>query len=132
MSDHTILPERRYLHIQADLIEVCPMPDEPQYCRVAYRITMTNAGKLGLRMLGRKWIIHHADDTLHIIEAEHVFGSAPLLMPGEVFSFGGYRNFKQSPERMELRIFGVDQMLVPFVSLPCIFPKKSLRISRAG
>lgn len=128
MSDNTILPERRYLEMRVTLSELCLLPGaEPMY-RMVFRIDMMNISKLGLRLLGRKWVMRDAADHTYIMEADHVFGQDPLLTPGAVFSYGGHHDFAHKPVAMELRLFGIDQMLVPFISTPCIFPKSCFRI----
>lgn len=128
MSDNTILPERRYLDMQVAISELCVIYSKPIHYRMVYRIELRNISKLGLRLLGRKWTMKDAAGRTFILEADHVFNQDPLLTPNAVFSFGGFHDFKYPPVSMELRIFGIDQLLVPFLSTPCIFPDHCFRL----
>lgn len=129
MSDKTILPERHYLEMKVTLSELCLIPGAEVRYRMVFRIDMLNTCKLGLRLLGRKWVMRDEADHMHIFEADHVFCQDPLLTPGAVFSYGGHHDFAHKPVSMELRLFGIDQMLVPFISTPCVFPKNCFRVS---
>lgn len=131
MSDNTILPERRYLEMQIPISELCiAYSAERRVYRMVFRLTMLNTGKLNLRLLGRKWTMRDANGDVFILEADHVFGQDPMLTPGAVFSFGGHHDFVHPPVSMEVRFFGVDQMLMPFITTPCIFPERCFRLPR--
>lgn len=131
MSDNTILPERRYLEMDIPISELCRVYSEsgPLY-RMVFRLNMRNISRLNLRLLGRKWTMMDSSGNTFIMEADHVFGTDPMLTPGAVFSFGGHHDFTHPPVRMEARFFGVDQMLVPFISTPCVFPNRCFKLPR--
>lgn len=122
MSDNTILPERHYLDMQVSLSELCLLPSQRPRYRMVFRIDMRNVSKLGIRLLGRKWMMHDAAGHLHVMEADHVYEQDPLLTPGAVFSYGGRHDFDYKPVSMELRLFGIDQLLIPFITTACRFP----------
>lgn len=128
MSDNTILPERRYLEMGVPIAELCLISVEPTTYRVVFRINMLNTSKLNIRLLGRKWTVKDADGQVHIIEADHVFEQDPMLAPGAAFSYGGRHDFTSRPISMEVRFFGIDQMLVPFITTACAIPKRFLRL----
>lgn len=125
MSDNTILPERHYLdaHIPVhDWVVSYAYGAKPIY-RLVFRLDMLNISKLSIRLLGRKWTIVDAKGNVHIVEADHVFGQDPMLPPSGVFAYGGRQDFEQVPVSMELRFFGIDQMLTPFITRPIYLPK---------
>lgn len=129
MSDNSILAERHYLDLNVPLSDCRLISVSPKVYRFLFRLNMRNTGKLGLRLLGRKWIMCDHEGHTYIIEADHIFGQDPLLLPNAVFSFGGFHDFPEIPKSLELRIFGIDQMLTPFISQPCVFNKRHFRIS---
>lgn len=126
MSDNTILPERSFLKVTVPVTDFrLVYLQEPVY-RMVFRINIFNSGKMNIRLLARKWTILDKAGNMFIIEAERVFRSYPLIAPQGVFSYGGVRDFTQPPAQMELRIVGIDQMLMPFISTPCTFRKSQL------
>lgn len=131
MTDNTILPERRYLEMSVPIFELCRAYAErgPVY-RMVFRLNMLNISRLNLRLLGRKWTMQDTQGNTFILEADHVFGMDPMLTPGAVFSFGGHHDFDAPPVSMEARFFGVDQMLVPFITTPFVFPSRCFRLPR--
>lgn len=129
MSDNTILPERRYLDINIPISEFRLISTSPQVYRLIFRIDIYNSSRLGIRLMGRKWTMTDAKERTFIIEADHVFRQDPHLSPGAVFSYGGYHDFPAPPKNLELRLFGIDQMLTPFISTPCVFKKWHFRLS---
>lgn len=131
MSDNTLLPERRYLEMHVPISELClARSATSEAYRLVFRLQMLNISRLNLRILGRKWTMRDSADHTYIIEADHVFNQDPMLTPGAVFSFGGHHDFKSPPVSMELRLFGVDQMLLPFITTPYVFPNHCFRLSR--
>ncbi len=52
-----------------------------------YFITIRNASDRTVMLLGRKWVIEHADGTRLVIEGDKIVGETPRLAPGEQFSY---------------------------------------------
>lgn len=130
MSDNTILPERRYLEMNVPISELCiAYSEDCQVYRMVFRLDMLNISRLNLRLLGRKWTMKDAEDRTFIIEGDHVFGQDPMLVPGGVFSYGGHHDFNVLPVSIEVRFFGVDQMLIPFITTAYKFPARCFRLS---
>lgn len=132
MSDNTILPERHYLKMDISISELCVVRASPLVYRFIFRLNMLNISKLSIRILGRKWTMRDHTGNLYILEADHVFSQDPMLTPGAVFSYGGYHDFPSVPTSMEVRYFGVDQMLMPFISTPYVVPKSCLKLFGRG
>lgn len=126
-SDNTILPERNSLILTSPVSDfrIIYADPEPIY-RFVFRVDIFNSSKLTVRLLARKWTMVSPDDNIFIIEAENVFNTSPILSPRGVFSFGGMHDFPAPPKRLELRLAGIDQLLTPFISAPCVFSKKQL------
>lgn len=55
-----------------------------------YFITITNASEHTVQLLGRKWVLAHADGTNLVLEGERIVGETPRLAPGESFSYNSY------------------------------------------
>ena len=127
-GDHTILPERKNLLVGVSLCDFrfIYTPKGSRIYRLAYRVDILNDSKLSVRLFARKWTLMDNHSNLHILEVENVFGTRPILPPRGVFSYGGMQDFSQPPSMLELRIAGVDQMLVPFISLPYTFTRRQL------
>lgn len=131
MRDNTILPERRYLEMSVPIFELCrAYAEHGTVYRMVFRLNMLNISRLSLRLLGRKWTMKDARGNIFIIEGDHVFGIDPMLAPGAVFSYGGFHDFIYPPVGMEVRFFGIDQMLTPFITTPCVFPNRCFRLPR--
>ncbi|MCH5284993.1 MAG: ApaG domain [Akkermansiaceae bacterium] len=122
MISDAILPERSYLRMRLLAVHCSRKAPQASLWRMAFHLTLFNTSRLGLRLLGRKWVIHDTENKTHILEAEHLFGQDPMLSPGAVFAYSGYHDCPYCPTTIELRIFGIDQLLVPFISTPCVFP----------
>jgi ApaG protein len=60
-------------------------PGEPHV--FVYYITIRNISDRTVRLLGRKWVIAHADGTSLVIEGDKIVGETPRLAPGEEFSY---------------------------------------------
>jgi len=55
-----------------------------------YFITLRNASDRTITLLGRKWVIEHADGTRLVVEGDRIVGETPRLAPGEHFSYNSY------------------------------------------
>lgn len=55
-----------------------------------YFVTITNSAERAVTLLGRKWVVHHADGTQLVIEGDKIVGETPRLGPGEQFSYNSY------------------------------------------
>ncbi len=55
-----------------------------------YFITLRNASDRTVTLLGRKWVILHADGTRLVVEGDKIVGETPRLAPGEEFSYNSY------------------------------------------
>ncbi len=55
-----------------------------------YFITIHNGSDRTVTLLGRKWVVLHADGTRLVIEGDKIVGETPRLTPGEQFSYNSY------------------------------------------
>ena len=55
-----------------------------------YFITIQNHSDHTVTLLGRKWVVVHADGTRLVIEGDKIVGETPRLAPGEEFSYNSY------------------------------------------
>ncbi len=55
-----------------------------------YFITIRNASDRTVTLLGRKWVVAHADGTHLVVEGDKIVGETPRLTPGEEFSYNSY------------------------------------------
>ncbi len=55
-----------------------------------YFVTIRNATDRAITLLGRKWVVQHADGTQLVIEGDKIVGETPRLAPGEQFSYNSY------------------------------------------
>lgn len=55
-----------------------------------YFITIKNNSDRTVTLLGRKWVVVHADGTRLVIEGDKIVGETPRLAPGEEFSYNSY------------------------------------------
>ena len=55
-----------------------------------YFITIQNASDHTVTLLGRKWVVVHADGTRLVVEGDKIVGETPRLAPGEEFSYNSY------------------------------------------
>ncbi|MBC7369836.1 MAG: ApaG domain [Undibacterium sp.] len=91
-----------------------------------YFITIRNGSEHTVTLLGRKWVIEHADGSRLVIEGDKIVGEAPRLTPGEQFSYNSY-HVAGCDARACGCFHGVDELgrkihvpLPPFsLSLPC-------------
>jgi ApaG protein len=63
-------------------------PDRPH--AFIYFLTIRNLSDRRFTLLGRKWILTHADGTTQVIEGDKIVGQTPTLAPGEEFSYNSY------------------------------------------
>ena len=82
MSCGTILTERAYLSVHVPFLQLARMRSGREPYSVFFQLTIQNVSTVLVQLLGRKWTIHEGNDTLRIIEGEHVFGVDPVLAPG--------------------------------------------------
>jgi len=55
-----------------------------------YTITIRNRSDRTVSLLGRKWVIAHADGTSLVVEGDKIVGETPRLAPGEEFSYSSH------------------------------------------
>jgi ApaG protein len=55
-----------------------------------YFITIRNGSDRAVTLLGRKWVVLHADGTRLVIEGDKIVGDTPRIAPGEQFSYNSY------------------------------------------
>jgi ApaG protein len=63
-------------------------PDKPH--AFVYFITITNDSDRTVTLLGRKWVLEHADGSRIVLEGDKIVGESPRLVPGEAFSYNSY------------------------------------------
>jgi ApaG protein len=63
-------------------------PDKPH--AFVYFVTIHNGSDRAVTLLGRKWVVLHADNTRLVIEGDKIVGETPHLAPGEQFSYNSY------------------------------------------
>ena len=63
-------------------------PDRPH--AFIYYLTIRNDSSLTVTLLGRKWVVEHADGTQLVVEGDKIVGETPRLAPGEEFSYNSY------------------------------------------
>lgn len=113
------------LHLVMSGVQALRRP-RPIY-RTLFRISVCNTGAQPVRLLGRKWTLRDRNGNTRIIEASKVFNDYPTLSPGAVFSCSGCHEFDAPPVSIELRLFGNDELGIPFISEPLHFPKDCFR-----
>jgi ApaG protein len=67
----------------------CSLPEDKPHAFV-YFITILNGSDHTVTLLGRKWVIEHADGNRLVIEGDKIVGETPRLAPGEQFSYNSY------------------------------------------
>ncbi|HKB92356.1 MAG TPA: ApaG domain [Opitutaceae bacterium] len=73
-----------------------------------YFITISNQSDRTVTLLGRKWIVVHADGSSLVIEGDKIVGETPKLNPGEEFSYNSYHVTGQNA-RAHGSFHGVDE-----------------------
>ena len=102
-----------------------PMPSRRRGELWCFRVSMRNNSTGTICLRGRKWVMSYANGEQRVVEATQVFNCRPVLERGAVFSFGGEMPFPTPPERVELRLFGEDQLRSPFMTPPLVFPQRN-------
>ena len=62
-----------------------------------------------MTLLGRKWVLTHADGSRQIIEGDKIVGETPRLEPGESFSYNSY-HVAGIDARAQGSFHGVDEL----------------------
>lgn len=73
-----------------------------------YFITIENNSDRTVTLLGRKWIVVHADGSRLVIEGDKIVGETPKLAVGEKFSYNSYHVSGQNA-RAHGSFHGVDE-----------------------
>lgn len=90
---------------------------EPRHAFI-YFITINNLSDRAVTLLGRKWVIRHADGSREVIEGDKIVQQTPYLAPGESFSYNSYHVDEQDAEA-EGAFHGVDDAGQPvFTRIP--------------
>jgi len=63
-------------------------PDRPH--AFIYYLTIRNGSDRTVTLLGRKWVVGHADATQLVVEGDKIVGETPRLAPGAHFSYNSY------------------------------------------
>ena len=80
-------------------------PDQPH--AFVYFLTIHNESDRTVTLLGRKWVIEHADGTRLVVEGDKIVGETPTLAPGGHFSYNSYHVTGQ-PGRAHGSFHGLD------------------------
>ena len=84
------------------------LPAETPHAFV-YFITIRNTSDRTVTLLGRKWVIEHADGTRLVVEGDKIVGETPRLAPGEQFSYNS-RHVTGCDARARGSFHGVDDL----------------------
>ncbi len=80
--------------LKVEIVGLEKMPQErvPQThnCGFAYTIKIVNDSNATVKLLGRKWMIKHADGHLDTVEGEGVVGKQPVIEPGDSYTYTSY------------------------------------------
>lgn len=91
-------------------------PDQPH--AFVYFLTIRNDSDRTVTLLGRKWIVEHADGRQLVIEGDKIVGETPRLAPGEHFSYNSY-HVTGCSARAHGSFHGIDEAGRPvFVRIP--------------
>jgi ApaG protein len=82
-------------------------PDKPH--AFVYFITIHNGSEHTVTLLGRKWVVTHADGTQLVVEGDKIVGETPRLAAGEQFSYNSYHVTALSA-RSQGSFHGVDDL----------------------
>lgn len=63
-------------------------PEQPH--AFIYYLTIRNDSDRTITLLGRKWVVEHADSTQLVVEGDKIVGETPRLDPGQNFSYNSY------------------------------------------
>lgn len=97
------------LHVSVDRV-IHQAMEEPQGAgrhAFIYFITISNLSDRVVTLLGRKWVIEHADGSKLVVEGDKIVQQTPRLEPGESFSYNSYHVGDQGAEA-EGAFHGVD------------------------
>lgn len=81
-------------------------PDRPH--AFIYYLTIRNNSEHTVTLLGRKWVVEHADGTQLVIEGDKIVGETPCLAPGAHFSYNSY-HITASSARAHGSFHGLDE-----------------------
>jgi len=84
------------------------LPPETPHAFVYY-ITIRNASDRTVLLLGRKWVIEHADGTHLVVEGDKIVGEEPRLAPGDHFSYNS-KHITGCDARARGSFHGVDDL----------------------
>ena len=73
-----------------------------------YFVTIHNESDRTVTLLGRKWVIEHADGTRLVVEGDKIVGETPTLAPGGHFSYNSY-HVASCDGRVEGSFHGLDE-----------------------
>jgi len=91
-------------------------PDKPH--AFVYYVTIINSSERTVRLLGRKWVLHHCDGSFLVVEGDCIVGETPQLRPGERFSYNSYHVTSMNAE-VQGCFHGIDEGGLPIhVALP--------------
>ncbi len=82
-------------------------PDKPH--AFVYFITIHNGSEHTVTLLGRKWVVTHADGSQLVVEGDKIVGETPRLAAGEQFSYNSYHVTALSA-RSQGSFHGVDDL----------------------
>jgi ApaG protein len=80
-------------------------PDQPH--AFIYYLTIRNESDRTVTLLGRKWVVEHADGTQLVVEGDKIVGETPTLQPGGHFSYNSY-HVTGSNSRVQGSFHGLD------------------------
>lgn len=72
-----------------------------------YGVSIRNISDSPVRIIGRKWIMNSSNREVDVIEGDNLFGSRPLLLPGQIFAVKGF-HLVEPPVRISLTLIGRD------------------------
>lgn len=75
----TVVPKASYVADQSD-------PDKDKYV-FSYTIKIINTGEVGVKLVGRHWIITDAEHKVQEVKGLGVVGQQPEIKPGESFEY---------------------------------------------
>ncbi|WP_309398772.1 ApaG domain [Cerasicoccus maritimus] len=99
------------LRVEIDRV-VYQQIDEPTDGRAhafIYFITIKNLSDRAVTLLGRKWIIEHADGNKIVVEGNKIVQKTPRLEPGESFTYNSYHISDQNAAA-EGAFHGLDEL----------------------
>lgn len=104
----------------------CLPADRPH--AFVYFITIHNGTEHTITLLGRKWVLTHADGSCQVIEGDKIVGETPVLAPGESFSYSSY-HVAAADLVAKGSFHGVDENRR---ALHVLLPAFAMRVPRSG